>query len=87
MLAVAVTTVVPQRTASDGVHPTVSCGLLTKALKDRGFQHLGPTSVLSFMQVLCLSIDRVLTSAGQAAGLVNHHCKECFVFDEIEASA
>ena len=55
---------------SDGVHPTKTVMALSGALKARGFQFMGPTTTLSFMQ---------------AVGLVNHHGKTCFAFARNEA--
>lgn len=57
------------RTRSDGAHPTKSCVELSKALKRKGFKFMGPTVTLSFMQ---------------AIGLMNHHTKDCFVFERNE---
>lgn len=54
------------RTVSDGVHPTKVCSRVEKALKSIGFKHIGSTSALTFMQT---------------TGLMNHHGRECFVFE------
>jgi hypothetical protein len=43
----------------------------TKACKQRGFKHVGETTLLSFWQ---------------AVGVMNHHSRDCFAFHEIEAS-
>ena len=58
------------RLESDGVHPTRSIALFTKACKARGFKHVGETTLLSFFQ---------------AVGIMNHHAHTCFAFHEIEA--
>lgn len=58
------------RTRSDGVHPTKTCVALSKALKKKGFKFMGNTVTLSFMQ---------------AIGLMNHHERDCFVFQRNEA--
>ena len=57
------------RTRSDGAHPTKTCVELSKALKKKGFKFMGPTVTLSFMQ---------------AIGLMNHHAKDCCVFQRNE---
>eukprot|EP00938_MAST-03A_sp_MAST-3A-sp1_P002675 g2675.t1 len=57
------------RTRSDGAHPTKTCVELSKALKKQGFKFMGPTVTLSFMQ---------------AIGLMNHHARDCFVFERNE---
>ena len=57
------------RDLSDGVHPTKTVCALSDELKKRGFGFMGPTTVLSFMQ---------------AIGVVNHHDRDCCVFERNE---
>ena len=57
------------RLRSDGVHPTAAVADAAQTLKKDGFRWLGETTLLSFFQ---------------AAGMVNHHSADCFVFPEAE---
>lgn len=57
------------RITSDGVHPSKTVHMLTKAMKSAGVKFMGETCCLNFMQ---------------AAGFVNHHAHGCFAFDECE---
>ena len=63
------TTKPQQRTACDGVHPSITVHLLAQALRQAGFKFMGDTVVLSFMQ---------------AVGLMNHHEHSCFAFSQCE---
>jgi DNA-3-methyladenine glycosylase I len=50
------------RDASDGVHPSKTVCALSRELKRRGFGFMGPTTVLSFMQVCHQTIRPMLHS-------------------------
>jgi Methyladenine glycosylase len=52
------------------VHPTTSIAAASKALKKAGFSFMGETTTLSWFQ---------------AAGLVNHHKRDCFRFADCNA--